>query len=182
MLSSRVCQIAKKTAPLEGAIHLAASLRSLVGVVVMVMVMMMEFVLMMLNIRLCTWDRADRERNGGDGGQNESKFSHLKYSSPSFLSDQKMAKASAHVKWIFMNGRSGTRVHGWTTGREQPIAAVHWRPRVGVCAWIEGNDPSVWKAQLMVGANADCRCFPWSDRRQDDAIEPMRTSTLGRLP
>jgi hypothetical protein len=118
MLSSRVCQIAKKTAPLEGAIHLAASLRSHVGVVVMVMVMMMmEFVLMMLNIRLRTWDRADRERNGADGGQNESKFSHLKYSSPSFLSDQKMAKASAHVKWIFMNGRSGTSVHGWTRAR-----------------------------------------------------------------
>ena len=71
-----MCQIAKKTAPLEGAIHVAASLRSLVGVVVMVMVMM-ESVLMMLNIRLCTGDRADRERNGGDGGQNESKFSHL---------------------------------------------------------------------------------------------------------
>jgi hypothetical protein len=87
-----VCQIAKKTAPLEGAIHVAASLRSLVGVVVMmvmVMVMVMEFVLMMLNIRLCTWDRADRERNGGDGEQNESKFSHLEYSSPSFLSAQR---------------------------------------------------------------------------------------------
>jgi hypothetical protein len=93
MLSSRVCQIAKKTAPLEGAIHVAASLRSLVGVVVVVMmVMMMESVLVMLNIRLCTWDRADRERNGGDGGQNESKFSHLEYSSPSFLSAQRCRK------------------------------------------------------------------------------------------
>jgi hypothetical protein len=96
MLSSRVCKIAKKTAPLEGAIHLAASLRSFVGVVVvvvvMVVMMMMEFVLMMLNIRLCTWDRADRERNGGDGGQNESKFSHLKYSSPSFLSAKRCRK------------------------------------------------------------------------------------------
>jgi hypothetical protein len=40
------------------------------------MVMVMEMVLMMLNVRLCTWDRADRERNGGDGGQNESKFPH----------------------------------------------------------------------------------------------------------
>jgi hypothetical protein len=88
-----VCQIVKKTAPLEGAIHLAASLRSFVGVVVVVMVvMMMEIVLMMLNIRLCTWDRADRERNGGDGGQNESKFSHLKYSSPSFLSAKRWRK------------------------------------------------------------------------------------------
>jgi hypothetical protein len=46
----------------------------------------------MLNIRLCTWDRADRERNGGDGRQNESKFSHLKYSSPSFLSAQRCRK------------------------------------------------------------------------------------------
>jgi hypothetical protein len=64
-----------------------------VGVVVVVMVVMvMEFVLMMLNIRLCTWDRADRERNGGDGGQNESKFSHLEYSSPSFLSAQRCRK------------------------------------------------------------------------------------------
>jgi hypothetical protein len=89
-----VCQIARKTAPLEGAIHVAASLKSLVGVVVMVM----EFVLMMLNIRLCTWDRADRERDGSDGGQNESKFSHLEYSSRSFLSAQKLPKASAHVK------------------------------------------------------------------------------------
>jgi len=72
-----MCQIAKKTAPLEGAIHVAASLRSLVGVVMVVVMMVMELVLVMLNIRLCTWDRADRERNGGDGGQNESKFSHL---------------------------------------------------------------------------------------------------------
>jgi hypothetical protein len=87
-----MCQIAKKTAPLEGAIHLAASLRSLVGVVMMVVVMMMEPVLVMLNIRLCTWDRADRERNGGDGGQNESTFSHFKYSSPSFLSAQRCRK------------------------------------------------------------------------------------------
>ena len=71
-----MCQIAKKTAPLEGAIHVAASLRSLVGVVMVVVMMVMELVLVMLNIRLCTWDRADRERNGGDGGQNESKFSH----------------------------------------------------------------------------------------------------------
>lgn len=44
------------------------------------MVVVMEFVLMMLNIRLCTWGRADRKRNGGDGGQNESKFSHIIYS------------------------------------------------------------------------------------------------------
>ena len=78
-------------APLEGAIHLAASLRSLVGVVMVVM-MVMELVLVMLNIRLCTGDRADRECKGGDGGQNESKFSHLKYSSPSFLSAQRCRK------------------------------------------------------------------------------------------
>jgi hypothetical protein len=61
-------------APLEGAIDLAASLGSLV--LVMVMVMVMEMVLMMLNVRLCAWDRADRERNSRDGGQSESKFSH----------------------------------------------------------------------------------------------------------
>jgi hypothetical protein len=62
----------RKMAPLEGAIDLAASLGSLV----LVMVMVMEMVLMMLNVRLCTWDRADRERNSRDGGQSESKFSH----------------------------------------------------------------------------------------------------------
>jgi hypothetical protein len=62
-----------------------------VGVMVVV-VMMMELVLVMLNIRLCAGDRADRERNGGDGGQNESKFSHLKYSSPSFPSAQRCRK------------------------------------------------------------------------------------------
>jgi hypothetical protein len=55
-------------APIKGAIRLASSLGSLAAV--------MEMVLMMLNVRLCTWDRADRERNGGDGGQNESKFPH----------------------------------------------------------------------------------------------------------
>jgi hypothetical protein len=59
-------------APLEGATDLAASLGSLLLVMVMVMVM----VLMMLNVRLCAWNRANRERNGGDGGQSESKFSH----------------------------------------------------------------------------------------------------------
>jgi hypothetical protein len=58
-------------ASIKVAIRLAASLRS---PVVMVMV------LMMLNVRLCTWNRADRERNGGDGGQNESKFPHKNYS------------------------------------------------------------------------------------------------------
>jgi hypothetical protein len=66
----------RKMAPLEGAIDLAASLGSLVLVMVMVMVMVMEMVLMMLNVRLCAWDRADRERNSRDGGQSESKFSH----------------------------------------------------------------------------------------------------------
>jgi hypothetical protein len=60
-------------ASIKVAIRLAASLGS---PVVMVMVM----VLMMLNVRLCTWNRADRERNGGDGGQNESKFPHKNYS------------------------------------------------------------------------------------------------------
>jgi hypothetical protein len=62
-------------APLEGAIDLAACLGSLV--LVMVMVMVMEMVLMMLNVCLCTWDR---ERNGGDSGQNESKLPHKKCS------------------------------------------------------------------------------------------------------
>jgi hypothetical protein len=63
-------------APLEGAIHLVASLRSLavmrmmMGVVVMVMVMGRTH-------RLCTWNR---EGDSGDGGQSESKFSHEHYS------------------------------------------------------------------------------------------------------
>jgi hypothetical protein len=60
-------------APLEGAIHLVASLRSPVVVVVMMMVMM---VVVMMTVRLCAWNRANRERNSGDGGQSESKFSH----------------------------------------------------------------------------------------------------------
>ena len=60
-------------APIKGAIRLASSLGSLAAV------MVMEMVLMMLNVRLCTWDRAHRERNGGDGGQNESKFPHETY-------------------------------------------------------------------------------------------------------
>ena len=59
-------------APLEGAIHFAASLGSWVGV----MVMVMDTVLMMLNVGLCAWDHADRERNSSNSGQNESKFSH----------------------------------------------------------------------------------------------------------
>ena len=62
----------------------------------------MDTVLMMLNVRLCTWYRADRERNSSNSGQNESKFSHEHYSLVRFLSVQKMAKASAHVKHIFM--------------------------------------------------------------------------------
>jgi hypothetical protein len=53
-------------APLEGAIHFAASLRSWVGV--MVMVMVMDTVLMMLNVGLCAWDHADRERNRSKSG------------------------------------------------------------------------------------------------------------------
>ena len=100
-------------APLEGAIDLAASLGSLV----LVMVMVMEMVLMVLNVRLCTWDRADRERNGGHGGQNESKFPHKNAPWTGFLSAQKMAKASARVKQIFMNARSGRRVFHLRFGR-----------------------------------------------------------------
>jgi hypothetical protein len=57
-------------APLKGAIRLAGSLRS---PVVMVVVMMVT--------RLCTWDRANRERNSGDGSQNESKGPHRNFSS-----------------------------------------------------------------------------------------------------
>jgi hypothetical protein len=61
-------------APLEGAIHLVASLRSLA-----VMRMMMGVVVMVMGRthRLCTWNR---EGDSGDGGQSESKFSHEHYS------------------------------------------------------------------------------------------------------
>jgi hypothetical protein len=43
---------------------------------VVVVVMMMVMVMMMMTVRLCAWNRANRERNSGDGGQSESKFSH----------------------------------------------------------------------------------------------------------
>jgi hypothetical protein len=61
-------------APLEGAIHLVASLRLLA-----VMRMMMGVVVMVMGRthRLCTWNR---EGDSGDGGQSESKFSHEHYS------------------------------------------------------------------------------------------------------
>jgi hypothetical protein len=63
----------RKMAPIKGAIHLVASLRS---PVVMVMMMMVMMVVMVVTVRLCAWNRANRERNCGDGGQSESKFSH----------------------------------------------------------------------------------------------------------
>jgi hypothetical protein len=68
------------------------------------MMMMMRMMMMGGAHRLCAWNR---EGNSGDGSQSESKFSHEHYSWPGFLSVQKMAKASTHVKQIFMNGRSG---------------------------------------------------------------------------
>ena len=63
-------------APIKGAIHLVASLRSPVVMVMMMMVMMVMMVVMVVTVRLCAWNRANRERNCGDGGQSESKFSH----------------------------------------------------------------------------------------------------------
>jgi hypothetical protein len=64
---------AKKNGPVSGAIRLAASLKShVVVMIVVVMVVMM---------RLCAWNRANRERNGGDGGHDESKLPHKKFSS-----------------------------------------------------------------------------------------------------
>jgi uncharacterized membrane protein len=76
----------RKMAPVEGAIHFPASLRSLgfVGFGMM-MVMMMFVVMMVVMFRLCAWNRAHRERNGGNGGQCESKFSHEYHSSAGFL-------------------------------------------------------------------------------------------------
>jgi hypothetical protein len=41
----------------------------------------MVIVVMMVVTRLCTWDRANRERNSGDGSQNESKGPHGNFSS-----------------------------------------------------------------------------------------------------
>jgi hypothetical protein len=49
---------------------------------VVVMVVMM---VMMVMARLCTRNCANRERNSGDGGQNESKLPHKNFSlSPDF--------------------------------------------------------------------------------------------------
>jgi high-affinity Fe2+/Pb2+ permease len=64
-------------APVEGAISLAASLRSL-GFGMMMMMMVVAMMMMGWAVRL----RArNRERNSGDGGQSESKFSHEYHSS-----------------------------------------------------------------------------------------------------
>jgi len=52
---------ARKMAPVEGAIHRAASLRSMAVVVVEVLMMVMRQM-----IRLCTWNRANGERNSSD--------------------------------------------------------------------------------------------------------------------
>jgi hypothetical protein len=64
-------------APVEGAIRLAASLRSLGFVMMMVMVV----VAMMMMGRAMRLRARDRERNSCDGGQSESKFSHESHSS-----------------------------------------------------------------------------------------------------
>jgi heme/copper-type cytochrome/quinol oxidase subunit 2 len=45
-------------------------------VVMMMVVVMVMMVVVMMTVRLCAWNRANRERNSGDGGQSESKFSH----------------------------------------------------------------------------------------------------------
>ena len=58
--------VQRKMAP-KGAIVRFATRPGLSVMVVMMMMMM---------VGLCTRDCADRERAGGDGGQNESKFLH----------------------------------------------------------------------------------------------------------
>ena len=68
--------------PIKGAIRLVASLRSPVVVVMMVVVVVVVMA------RLCAGNRANRERNSGDGGQSESKFSHKNHSWAGFLSAQ----------------------------------------------------------------------------------------------
>jgi hypothetical protein len=48
-------------------------------------VVVMMVVMMMVMARLCTRNCANRERNSGDGGQNESKLPHKNFSlSPDF--------------------------------------------------------------------------------------------------
>jgi hypothetical protein len=64
--------------PLEGTIRLAASLRSPVGVVGVVVEVLM--VMMREMVRLRTWNRANRERNSRDSCQNESKVPHENFS------------------------------------------------------------------------------------------------------
>jgi hypothetical protein len=70
--------------PIKGAIRLVASLRSPVVVVVMMVVVVVVVVM----ARLCAGNRANRERNSGDGGQSEGKFSHKNHSWAGFLSAQ----------------------------------------------------------------------------------------------
>jgi uncharacterized membrane protein len=57
-------------APKGAIIRLATSL----GLSVVVVVVMMVVVVMLMS--LCTRDRTDRERDGGDGGQYESELLH----------------------------------------------------------------------------------------------------------
>ncbi|MDR3489453.1 MAG: hypothetical protein P4M05_31750 [Bradyrhizobium sp.] len=109
-------------APVKGAIRLAVSLISPV-----VMMMVMEVMEVMMMVRLCAWNRANRERNSGDGGQNESKFSHENTPWAGFVSEQKMAKAPARVKQIFMNARSGMRVHGWRRDGQYGVRSAQSR-------------------------------------------------------
>jgi hypothetical protein len=49
------------------------------------MMMVMMVVVVVVRFRLCTGNRAHRERNGGKRGQRESKFSHEYHSSAGFL-------------------------------------------------------------------------------------------------
>ena len=55
-------------------------------------------VVVVVNIRLCTWDRADRECSSGKGGQNESKFSHAIDCLGWFTGVQRMAVADPDSK------------------------------------------------------------------------------------
>jgi hypothetical protein len=50
-----------------------------------VVVVVMMVVMVMVMARLCAWNRANGERNSGDGGQSESKFSHKNHSWAGFL-------------------------------------------------------------------------------------------------
>ena len=76
---------------------------------VMMMMMMMAVVMMGWSACACALGIA-KALNLAMAAKAKANFSHKNHSWAGFLSAQKMAKASAQVKRIFMNGRSGSAV------------------------------------------------------------------------